>query len=303
MTSPDLTLDEAELRRLAENALAEDRAYQDVTTAALVPQDQSGRGVIIAKAEGVLAGLPVARAVFAAADASLAWRGHKEDGDPVSPGDRIATIEGPLASVLRAERAALNFLSHLSGVATATAALVHALESAKGGCRIRDTRKTIPGLRALEKYAVRVGGGANHRPNLAEGVLIKDNHLAALRARAVPAGRQGLGIADAVRLAREAAPEMPIEIEVTTVEEARQALDAGADELLLDNMPPDAMREVVALAAARQPRLLLEASGGITLDNARQVAETGVDFVSVGAITHSAKALDMSLEVEASDPR
>jgi len=297
MIPPDLALHDADLRRLAENALSEDRAREDVTTAALVPDDQRGRAVIIAKADGVLAGLPVARAVFLAADRSLAWQAHREDGDRVSPGDRIATVEGSLASILRAERAALNFLTHLSGVATATAALVPALQGTT--CRLRDTRKTIPGLRALEKYAVRVGGGSNHRPNLAEGVLIKDNHLAALRAR-------GLGIPDAVRLARDAAPEMTIEIEVTTVEEARQALDADADELLLDNMPPDAMREVVALAAARaalpasrQARPLLEASGGITLDNARRIAETGVDFISVGAITHSAKALDMSLEVEA----
>jgi nicotinate-nucleotide pyrophosphorylase (carboxylating) len=289
MTSSAAALDETDLRRLAESALAEDRAREDVTTAALVPPGQRGRGVIIAKAEGVLAGLPVARGVFLAADSSLAWQPHRDEGDPVSPGERIAAIEGSLASTLRAERVALNYLTHLSGIATATAALVRALEGT--ACRLRDTRKTIPGLRALEKYAVRVGGGSSHRHTLAEGVLIKDNHLAALRAR-------GLGIADAVRLARAAAPEMSIEIEVTTVEEARQALDAGADELLLDNMPPDAMREVVALAASREARPLLEASGRITLDNARRIAETGVDFVSVGAITHSAKALDISLEVE-----
>jgi nicotinate-nucleotide pyrophosphorylase (carboxylating) len=289
MTSPNLTLDEAHLRRLAENALAEDRAREDVTTAALVPDDQRGSGIIIAKAEGILAGLPIARAVFLTADSSLAWQPHGEDGDSVSPGNRVATVEGSLASILHAERAALNYLTHLSGVATATAALVRALEGTN--CRLRDTRKTLPGLRVLEKYAVRVGGGTNHRPNLAEGVLIKDNHLAALRARS-------LDIADAVRLARQAAPEMPIEIEVTTVEEARQALDARADELLLDNMPPHAMREVVALAAARDPRPALEASGGITLDNARQVAETGVDFISVGTVTHSAQALDLSLEME-----
>ena len=290
-------MNEAHLRRLAENALAEDRAREDVTTAALVPDDQRGSGIIIARADGVLAGLPVARAAFLAADSSLAWQPHHKDGDPVSPGDRVATIEGSLASILSSERTALNFLTHLSGVATATATLVQTLEGTN--CRLRDTRKTIPGLRALEKYAVRVGGGANHRPNLAEGVLIKDNHLAALRAR-------GLDIADAVRLARQASPEMPIEIEVTTVDEARQALDARADELLLDNMPLDAMREVVALAAARpdgrpsgrDQRPLLEASGGITLDNARQVAETGVDFISVGAITHSAQALDLSLDGE-----
>ena len=304
MTAPELTLDEAELRRLAESALAEDRADRDVTTAALVPDDQIGRGLIIAKAEGILAGLPIARAVFAAAGASLAWRAEQEDGHRLSSGDRVVTIEGSLASILRAERVALNYLTHLSGVATATAAVLRALEGT--GCRLRDTRKTIPGLRALEKYAVRLGGGTNHRLNLAEGVLIKDNHLAALLDR-------HLGIADAVRLARQGLarlgnPDTRIEIEVTTVDEARQALAAAADELLLDNMPPKQMREVVALAAASRSdpdepassgrRPLLEASGGITLENARQIAETGVDFISMGAITHSAQALDMSLGLE-----
>ncbi len=300
MTEPELTLDEAELHRLAESALAEDRADRDVTTAALVPEGQTGRGLIIAKAEGILAGLPIAHAVFAAAGASLAWRAEQEDGHRLSPGDRVVTIEGSLASILRAERTALNYLTHLSGVATATATVVRALEGT--GCRLRDTRKTIPGLRALEKYAVRVGGGTNHRPNLAGGVLIKDNHLAALRDR-------DLSIADALRLAREGNLDTRIEIEVTTVDEARQALDAAADELLLDNMPPDQMREVVALAAASRSdpdepassgrRPLLEASGGISLENARAVAQTGVDFISMGAITHSAQALDMSLELEA----
>ena len=299
MTAPELTLSEAELRRLAESALAEDRADRDVTTAALVPDDQTGSGLIIAKAEGVLAGLPIARAVFATVDTALVWKPSLEDGHRLSPGDRVVTIEGSLASILRAERVALNYLTHLSGVATATAAVVRALEGT--GCRLRDTRKTIPGLRALEKYAVRLGGGTNHRPNLAEGVLIKDNHLAALLDR-------DLGIADAIRLARQANPDMTIEIEVTTVDEARQALEAAADELLLDNMHPDQMREVVALAATSRSdpdepassgrRPLLEASGGITLENARAVAQTGVDFISMGALTHSAQALDMSLEVE-----
>jgi len=283
-------LDPAFLRRLAEAALAEDRADHDVTTLALVPPEQAGRGVVIAKAEGVLAGLPLAAAVFAAVDGSPVWRPHTEDGRPVSPGDQVATIEGPLSSLLRGERVALNYLTHLSGVATAAAAVVRAL--AGTGCRLRDTRKTIPGLRALQKYAVRVGGGTNHRLDLADGVLIKDNHLAALRAR-------GLGVTDAVRLAREANAGMRIEIEVTAVEEARQALAAGTDELLLDNMPLEMMREVLALAAACDPRPALEASGGITLENARAVAETGVDYISMGAITHSAQALDLSLEVEA----
>ncbi len=285
-TAPDPGL----IRRLVAVALDEDRARDDVTTAALLPPEQRGRGVIVAKAPGVLAGLEFARRAFAEINDSLRWEAHVEDGAAVSPGERIAAVEGSLASILRAERVALNFLSHLSGVATATAAVVKALEGT--GCRLRDTRKTVPGLRLAEKYAVRVGGGTNHRLELADGVLIKDNHLAALRAR-------GLGVADAVRLAREGAPVMRIEIEVTGGEEVREALGAGADELLLDNMSPGEMRKVVALAAGRERRPVLEASGGITVANAREVAETGVDYISMGAITHSAGALDMSLELEA----
>jgi len=297
-----MTLDPTLIRQLVRVALAEDRAAEDVTTAALVPPDQRGRAVVCAKAEGVLAGLALAEAVFAAVDASLRWTALKADGDRLHPGDRIAEAEGSLASILRAERAALNFLTHLSGVATAAAEAVRALEGS--GCRLRDTRKTVPGLRVLEKYAVRVGGGKNHRLDLADGVLIKDNHIAALRARAdAPGGSgfnlTGLGVGDAVRLAREAAPGMRIEVEVTDLAEAREAIKAGADELLLDNMSPGEMRKVVALAAGREPRPFLEASGGITLANARRVAETGVDYISMGAITHSAPALDLSLEVEA----
>jgi len=276
----------AHLRRLAKNALAEDQARHDVTTAALVPPEQQGRAVIVAKAEGVLAGLPMAEAVFKALDPSLAWRPLAAEGARLSPGQAVAEIEGPLAAILRAERVALNYLTHLSGIATGTARLVEAIAGTT--CRLRDTRKTTPGLRTLEKYAVRIGGGENHRFTLADAVLIKDNPLAALAAR-------GLGIADAVRLAREAAPpDMRVQIEVTSAEEARQALAAGAHELLLDNMRAEEMRRVVDLA---NRKAVLEASGGITLANARQVAETGVDYISVGAITHSAPALDLSLEV------
>ncbi len=273
------------IRRLVEAALDEDGAREDITTAALVPAEQAGRAVILAKAEGILAGLALAESTFAAIDPSVGWNAGMRDGDRLTAGDRIATIDGSLASILRAERLALNYLSHLSGVATAANAVVRALEGTH--CRLRDTRKTTPGLRALEKYAVRVGGGTNHRMDLAEGVLIKDNHIAALRLR-------GLGIADGVRLARDAQPSMRIEVEVTTVEEAREALAAGADELLLDNMVLEAMREVVALGKGRA---VMEASGGITLENARGVAESGVDYISMGAITHSAAALDMSLEI------
>ncbi|HXG42891.1 MAG TPA: carboxylating nicotinate-nucleotide diphosphorylase [Dehalococcoidia bacterium] len=285
-TPPALSLHEAHLRRLAENALLEDRAYDDITTAALVPEGQRGRAVLLAKAEGVIAGLPVARAVFVAMDAALRFTPHVEEGARVAPGSRLATLEGAVAPILRAERVALNYLQRLSGIATLTARYVERLQGT--GTRLRDTRKTTPGLRTLEKYAVRVGGGTNHRLSLADGVLVKDNHLAALRAR-------GLGIGDAVRLLREANPGMPVQVEVTTFQEAEQALAAGADSLLLDNMPLDEMRRVVALAKGRA---VLEASGGITLDNVRQVAETGVDYVSVGAITHSAPALDISLELE-----
>jgi nicotinate-nucleotide pyrophosphorylase (carboxylating) len=279
-------LRQAHLRRLARNALKEDRAWHDVTTAALVTPEQKGRGVIIAREEGVLAGLPMAEAVFKEVDPSLQWRPLAAEGSRLSPGQEVARIEGPLAAILRGERVALNFLTHLSGVATATARLVAAVNGLPVG--IRDTRKTTPGLRTLEKYAVRVGGGQSHRLTLAGAVLIKDNHLAALRAR-------GLGIAEALRLATQEAPGgMRVQIEVTTVDEARQALAAGAGELLLDNMPPEDMRRVVEMARGRA---VLEASGGIGLENVRRVAETGVDYISVGAITHSARALDMSLQV------
>ena len=298
MTSLDPTL----IRQLVRVALAEDRAAEDVTTAALVPPDQHGRAVVLAKAEGVLAGLPLAEAAFAAVDARLTWKALKADGDALRPGDRVAEIDGALASILRGERAALNFLTHLSGVATATAEVVRALDGT--GCRLRDTRKTIPGLRLLEKYAVRMGGGTNHRLDLADGILIKDNHLAALRARERDSSRGsgfnltgGLGVAGAIRLARQAYPDMRIEVEVEDLQQAREAIKAGVDELLLDNMSPGEMRKVVTLVAKRD-RPVLEASGGITVANARLIAETGVDFISMGAITHSAPALDLSLEVE-----
>jgi nicotinate-nucleotide pyrophosphorylase (carboxylating) len=280
-------LDERRLARLAKAALREDRAHRDITTAALVTAGQRGRGILVAKAQGIVAGLDMCRAVFLAADATLTFAPMVDDGAGVVPGRHVARVEGALDPILRAERVALNYLQHLSGVTTLTRRFVEAL--AGSGCRLRDTRKTIPGLRALEKYAVLVGGGSNHRMDLAQGVLIKDNHLAALRAR-------GLGLAVAMRHARQANPRLPIEVEVTTVTEAREALAAGADELLLDNMPIEAMRKVAAFVKGKA---VLEASGGITLANVRDIAATGVDSVSVGAITHSAPALDISLEVGA----
>ena len=280
-------LDPSLVDRLVRAALEEDGAFRDVTTQALVPPEQSGRGVLLAKAGGVVAGLPVVVAAFHALDPSIRLSAKLQDGSVVEPGSVIATVEGPLAPILSAERVALNFLQRLSGVATATRALVDAVAGLN--VRIVDTRKTTPGLRALERYAVRVGGGHNHRFNLADGVLVKDNHLAAARSR-------GLSLAQVVAAARAEAPHtMRIEVEVTTFAEAEEALAAGADVILLDNMSVAEMARCVRLA---QGKALTEASGGVTLANVRAIAETGVDIISSGALTHSAKALDISLEIE-----
>jgi nicotinate-nucleotide pyrophosphorylase (carboxylating) len=268
-------------------ALREDGAWDDVTTRALVPPDQQGSGAIIAKAGGVVCGLPVAAAAFAALERAIAVEQLVGDGAKVAAGDVVAHVSGPLAPILSGERVALNFLQRLSGVATATRRVVDAV--AHNNARILDTRKTTPGLRALERYAVRCGGGENHRFNLSDAMLIKDNHLAAAQAR-------GLTMARLLETARRAAPKgMAIELEVQSVGEVELALDAGATSLLLDNMSLDEMRRAVELAGGRATT---EASGGVTLENVRAIAETGVDYISVGALTHSAPALDVSLEIE-----
>ncbi len=284
-----ITLEPELVTRLVREALAEDRAADDATTLALVTPDQRGRGAIIAKAPGVIAGLAFAQSAFRQSDADIIWRPALADGESVTPGDTVAVVEGSLDGLLRAERTALNFLTHLSGIATAAAAVVELLEG--DGCRLRDTRKTIPGLRLAEKYAAQTGGAETFRTDLADAVLIKDNHLAAVRGR-------GLGIPDAIRLARENDPAKRIEVEVTSIEEAREAIETGAGELLLDNMTPAEIRPIVQLAADHDPRPLLEASGGITAANAQEFAAAGVDFISIGAITHSAPALDLSLDIE-----
>lgn len=284
-----ITLEPELVTRLVREALAEDRAADDATTLALVTPDQRGRGAIIAKAPGVIAGLAFAQSAFRQSDADIIWRPALADGESVTPGDTVAVVEGSLDGLLRAERTALNFLTHLSGIATAAAAVVELIEG--DGCRLRDTRKTIPGLRLAEKYAAQTGGAETFRTDLADAVLIKDNHLAAVRGR-------GLGIPDAIRLARENDPAKRIEVEVTSIEEAREAIEAGAGELLLDNMTPAEIRPIVQLAADHDPRPLLEASGGITAANAQEFAAAGVDFISIGAITHSAPALDLSLDIE-----
>ena len=274
------------IRDIVERALVEDLGHGDITTDALIPTDARGQASVVVKADGVVAGLEVALEVFRQVDASTRSRIHVPDGSPVSPGDVVADVDGSVAGILKAERVALNFLQRLSGIATATAAYVNAVRGTKA--RIIDTRKTVPGLRQLEKYAVRVGGGHNHRYNLADGILIKDNHIAALRARE-------LGLEEILDLVRQRSPHtLRVEIEVETVEEAIQAVEAGADVVLLDNMSPDEMRRVVSISDGRA---LLEASGGVTLDTVRAVAETGVDLISVGALTHSVRALDISLDM------
>jgi nicotinate-nucleotide pyrophosphorylase (carboxylating) len=276
-----------QFKQVVDSALAEDLGWGDVTTQALITADEVATAYLVAKGDGVLAGLSVATAVFHRVDSALKVEELVSDGSTVHLGDRLAVIKGLVASILGAERVALNFLQRLSGIATETAKYVEAVSGTKA--LITDTRKTTPGLRILEKYAVRVGGGHNHRQNLGDGILIKDNHLVVLQSR-------GEGIGEAIRKARQQAPHTPkVEIEVESVEQAREALSAGADIIMLDNMNLDDMKLVVGLA---QGRALIEASGGITLDNVRAVAETGVDLISIGALTHSVKALDISLELE-----
>jgi len=287
MRKPSLGLSKAQIGKIIDSALAEDLGSGDLTTELLIPSELRGRASIVVRGEGVLAGIGVAAEVFRRVDPLLQFRGLVFDGSKVHPGDVAATIEGSAASILKAERTALNFLQHLSGIATETARYVEAVSGL--GTKIYDTRKTIPGLRPLEKYAVRVGGGYNHRQSLGDGILIKDNHLAALHP-------QGIGLGEVVEKARRAAPHtLNIEVEVQNIDEARQALDAGAETIMVDNMNLEDMRYVVQLC---QGRALIEASGGITLENVRAVAETGVDLISIGALTHSAKALDIGLELE-----
>ncbi|MBX6341097.1 MAG: carboxylating nicotinate-nucleotide diphosphorylase [Thermomicrobiaceae bacterium] len=273
-------------RQLIRLALEEDVGGGDITTQATVPPETRAVGRFLAKAPGVLSGLAVAAAVFAEVDPAVAFRPLARDGDPLVPGAVFAEVAGPARSVLTAERVALNFLQRLSGVATLTARYVEAVRGTRA--RIIDTRKTTPGMRLLEKAAVRHGGGHNHRVGLSDGILIKDNHLAAI------GGPDR--IARAVAAARAGAPHtLRVEVEVTSLDELDQALAAGADVVLLDNMSVEEMAEAVRRAAGRA---LLEASGGITLETVRAVAETGVDLISVGALTHSAPALDISLELE-----
>lgn len=263
-------------------AFAEDIGIGDITTESTVPPLQKGKGSLVAKSSGIIAGLPVADRTFKRFDSSLVLESIVTDGEEVKAGDCIATVKGSAKSILIVERTVLNFLQRLSGVATLTSEYVAAVSDYD--VRIVDTRKTTPGWRALQKYAVRVGGGNNHRFGLYDAILIKDNHI-------VAAG----GIWDAVKHARLAAPHTTkIEVEVETIDQVNEALDAKADILLLDNMSPETMRHAVKLV---NKRALTEASGGITLDQVQAVAATGVDLISVGALTHSAMPLDISLNL------
>ena len=282
MNSPEEQID-----NIIDLALAEDISHGDVTSEALIPPKLQGKASVLVKAEGIVAGGEVAKGVFLKVDPSLRVEILIIDGIRVKPGDIVATITGAVASILKAERVALNFLQRLSGIASQTAQYVAEIQGVK--VNITDTRKTIPGLRLLEKYAVRLGGGQNHRFHLGDGILIKDNHLAALRAL-------GMSLKDIIAKAKQNAPHgLKVEVEVNTIQEALDAVEAGADIIMLDNMSPDEMRRIVGLVSGR---VKIEASGGITLANVRAVAETGINLISVGALTHSSKALDISLELE-----
>ena len=269
-------------------ALAEDlSSVGDLTCAALIREDEQAAVQVVARRDGILAGSPIGRRVFARLDPSVRWKTHQRDGDRVMPGMAVATVIGPLRSLLIGERTMLNFMTHLSGIATLTRRFVDAVRGTRA--EILDTRKTLPGWRLLEKYAVRCGGGTNHRMGLYDGVLIKDNHLAAWT--------ESDSIAAAVEAARQRSPEgVSIEVEVDTLDQLSDALRGGPDIVLLDNMDVAALRQAVNMRDHTSPRVLLEASGGVTLETVAAIAQTGVERISVGGLTHSAPALDLAFD-------
>jgi nicotinate-nucleotide pyrophosphorylase (carboxylating) len=280
-------LDPAEVRAAIDRALAEDVPTEDVTSVATIAAEARGEGVLAAREAGTVAGLTVAALVFETVLGDAVTLSERvPDGTRVQPGDVLMRVAGPTRGLLTAERTALNFVCHLSGVATATAAWVDALDGT--GARVLDTRKTLPGWRVLQKYAVRCGGGLNHRMSLSDRAMVKDNHV-------VAAG----GVVPAYESVRAAYPDLRVEVEVTDLDQLRELLDAGCEEILLDNMPTEVMAEAVRLNNTRGPagRARLEASGGLTFDRAREVAATGVDFISVGALTHSVQVFDIGLDL------
>jgi nicotinate-nucleotide pyrophosphorylase (carboxylating) len=274
-----------DIERVVDAALAEDLGREgDVTSRATIPETADGTARFVARAAGVLAGTAAATAALQRVDGDLAVTWGIADGDRVEPGEVLGEVTGRVRSILTAERTALNLLTHCSGVATATRSLVDAVAATGSPTRVRDTRKTLPGLRALEKAAVRAGGGVNHRMSLSDGVLIKDNHVGVA------------GVAGAVARVRDAAPGLPIEVECDDLDQVKEAVAAGADLVLLDNMDPAGVAAAVAAVGGAVP---LEVSGGVTLDNVAAYAATGVQYIAVGAITHSAPALDIGLDLEA----
>jgi nicotinate-nucleotide pyrophosphorylase (carboxylating) len=271
-----------EIKHLIDLALSEDIGGGDVTSEALLENRPAGKAVIVAKQEGVVAGLPVAGMVFRAVNPKLVLKMFKRDGDRIRRGEKIVSVRGKIRGILSAERTALNFLQRLSGIATLTSKYV---DEVKGtGTRILDTRKTTPGLRVLEKYAVKTGGGQNHRMGLFDMILIKENHIQA-------AG----GVSKAIQRARSKRRKEKVEVEIRNLAEAREAVKSKPDWIMLDNMRSDRMRKAVELIRSADRAIKIEASGSVGLKNVRRIALTGVDFISVGALTHSAPALDMSL--------
>jgi len=273
------------VREVVARALAEDLTPLGDVTSALLPRDLTATGAFVARRAGVIAGVHCVAETYRQLDSDVCIRWMVDDGDQVSPGEELGSIEGPLHTLLTGERTALNLLNHLSGVATLTASFVEAAAAGDPAARVWDTRKTTPGLRSLEKAAVRAGGGSNHRGNLSEWVMLKDNHLV------------GVGITDAVETARRAWPGRTVQIECDRLEQVEEALGAGADAILLDNMSPEDVREAVALRDEGDSGCLLEASGGITLETIASYAAAGVDMISVGVITNSAPVLDIGLDI------
>jgi len=281
---PRFPLDEAAIISLVRDGLEEDAAFEDITTLATVLPTRRARARLVTREPGVISGVPLALAAFRLLDERIEIRVDAEDGTAAERGETVLFLSGHARGLLAAERTALNFMQHLSGIASLTHRFVEAVRGTRAA--IVDTRKTLPGWRRLEKYAVRCGGGVNHRSDLASAVLIKDNHLAAVDG----------DVTLAIRRVRDYAPRgTPVQVEVETPEQARTAVNAGAESILLDNMSNDVMRECVAIARAR---CITEASGGVRLETVRAIAETGVDRISVGALTHSAPAFNLALDFE-----
>jgi nicotinate-nucleotide pyrophosphorylase (carboxylating) len=267
---------------LVDGALKEDMPAGDITSENIIPPESISEAIILAKEDGILAGIYVAKRVFEKIDPSISFRIHRKDGEEIKRGDKLAVLKGPSISLLKGERTALNFLQRLSGIATETSKFSSVLKNTK--TKVLDTRKTTPGLRKLEKYAVKMGGGENHRLNLSEMVMIKDNHLKIIGS-----------ISEAIRLAKKRIKSgIRVEVEATSLKEVKEAVKCGADIIMLDNMPLNEMKDAVDWISGRVP---VEVSGNVTLSKAKKIAQIGVDFISVGALTHSYKSLDISMEL------